>query len=129
MELFFLLAGQALCLFSLWALAHRDWVRMTRPAMRVSAVVTGYRSTWNEGSRSYAPVYRFTSEGGEHEVVEAVYSGAQKPDLGTLVALSHPAGRPDLAQVPRPLMWLAVYGLLAFMEGMLLAKMMGWIGG
>ena len=129
MKLYFLIAGQALCLFSLWVLARRDWVRMTRPARRVEAEVTGYRSTWNEGSRSYAPVYRFTSEGAEHEVVEAVYSGAQKPDLGTVVALSHPAGRPDLAQVPRPLMWLAVYGLLVVMEAMLLAKMLGWLHG
>lgn len=129
MKLYFLIAGQALCLFSLWVLARRDWVRLTRPALRVEAEVTGYRSTWNEGARSYAPVYRFASEGAEHEVVEAVYSGAQYPPLGTMVALSHPAGRPDLAQVPRPLMWLAVYALLAVMEAVLLAKMMGWIGG
>ncbi|MBX9885771.1 MAG: hypothetical protein K2X68_12450 [Novosphingobium sp.] len=129
MELFFLLAGQALCLFSLWVLARRDFVRLTRPALRVEAVVTGYRSTWNEGSRSYAPVYRFTSGGGEHEVVEAVYSGVQKPDLGTVVALKYPAGRPDLAQVPRPLLWLAVYAALAGLDALLLAKMMGWIGG
>lgn len=129
MEFYFLLAGQALCLFSLWVLARRDWVRLTRPAVRVEAEVTGYRSTWNEGARSYAPVYRFASEGAEHEVVEAVYSGAQAPPLGTKVALSHPAGRPDLAHVPRPLLWLAVYALLAFMEAVLLAKVMGWIGG
>lgn len=129
MKLYFLLAGQALCLFSLWVLARRDWVRLTRPSQRVEAEVTGYRSTWNEGARSYAPVYRFTSEGAEHEVVEAVHSSTQTPQLGTMVALSHPAGRPDLAQVPRPLMWLVVYALLAFMEAVLLAKMMGWIGG
>ena len=129
MKLYFLIAGQALCLFCLWVLARRDWVRLTRPSRRVEAEVTGYRSTWNEGARSYAPVYHFASEGGEHEVVEAVYSGAQKPDLGTVVALSHPAGRPDLAQVPRPLMWLAVYVLLAGLEAALLAKMMGWLEG
>lgn len=129
MESYVLIAGQALCLFSLWVLARRDWVRLTRPARRVEAVVTGYRSTWNEGSRSYAPVYHFTSESAEHEVVEAVYSGAQKPPLGTVVSLRHPAGRPDLAQVPRPLMWLTVYALLVFMEAVLLAKMMGWLEG
>ncbi len=128
MELYLLLAGQALCLFSLWVLARRDFVRLTRPPVRVEAEVTGYRSTWNEGSRSYAPVYRFTSEGAEHEVVEAVYSGPEYPPRGTMVVLRHPAGCPELAQVPRPLMWLAVYGLLVFLEGMLLAKMMGWIG-
>lgn len=127
MELYLLLAGQALCLFSLWVLARRDFVRLTRPSIRVDAVVSGYRSTWNEGSRSYAPVYRFTSDGAQHEVVEAVYSGAQKPDLGTVVALRHPAGRPDLAHVPRPLMWLTVYALLAGLEAVLLANMMGWL--
>jgi hypothetical protein len=129
MELYFLLAGQALCLFSLWVLARRDFVRLTRPAVRVEGVVRGYRSMWNEGSRSYAPVYGFTSEGTEHEVVEPVHSGAQKPPLGTVVALRYPAGRPDLAQVPRPLMWLAVYALLAGLEAALLAKMMGWLTG
>lgn len=127
MELYFLIAGQALCLFSLWVLARRDFVRLTRPPVQVEAEVTGYRSTWNEGSRSYAPVYGFTSEGAEHEVVEAVYSGAEYPPRGTRVALSHPAGRPELAQVPRPLMWIAVYGLLLFMEAALLTKMMGWL--
>ncbi len=129
MVLYFLIAGQALCLFSLWVLARRDIVRLTRPAVRVDGVVTGYRSTWDEGARSYAPVYHFTIEGAEHEVVEAVYSGVQKPPLGTVVALRYPAGRPDLAQVPRPLMWLAVYAVLAGLEVVLLAKMMGWLRG
>ena len=128
MKLYFLIAGQALCLFSLWVLGRRDWVRLTRPSLRVEAEVTGYRSTWNEGARSYAPVYRFASDGAEHEVVEALYSTVQKPPVGTAVSLSYPAGRPDLAQVPRPLMWLAIYGLLVVMEAMLLVKMMGWLG-
>ena len=129
MELTFLIAGQALCLFSIWVLARADLVRLTRPSRRVEAVVTGFRSTWNEGSRSYAPVYRFASEGGEHEVTEALYSGARKPPVGTAVALQHPEGRPDLARVPRPLLWLAIYGLLAGLEAALLAKMLGWLQG
>jgi len=129
MVLYFLIAGQALCLFSLWVLARADIVRLTRPACRVEAVVTGYRSTWNEGSKSYAPVYRFTSEGAQHDVTEAVYSGARKPAVGTAISLRHPQGRPDLARVPRPLLWLAVYGLLVGLDVMLLAKMMGWLHG
>ena len=129
MVLYFLLAGQALCLFSLWVLARADLVRLTRPACGVEAVVTGYRSTWNEGSRSYAPVYRFTSEGAEHEVTEALHSTVQKPPVGTAVSLRHPQGRPDLARVPRPLLWLAVYGLLVGLEAVLLAKMLGWLHG
>ncbi|WP_072382873.1 DUF3592 domain-containing protein [Novosphingobium sp. NDB2Meth1] len=127
MKLFFLLAGQALCLFSLWVLARRDWVRLTRPSLRVMGVVTAYRSTWDEGARAYAPVFRFAGEEGTHEVVDAVYSGAMKPPVGAEVALRYPAGRPDLAQVPRPLMWAAVYALLGGLEALLFAVMMGWL--
>lgn len=129
MELTFLIAGQALCLFSLWVLARADIVRLMRPASRVEAVVTGYRTSWDDGSRSYAPVYRFTSEGAEHEVVDAIHHPAARPPLGTAVTLNHPQGRPDLARVPRPLLWLAVYGVLAGLEVLLLAKMMGWLHG
>jgi len=127
MKLYFLLAGQALCLFCLWVLARRDFVRLTEPSRRVMGVVTGYRSTWDEGARAYAPVFRFASEGAEHEVVDALYSGVMKPPLGTQVALRYPEGRPDLAQVPRPLLWLAVYALLAGLETVLFAAMMGWL--
>jgi hypothetical protein len=128
MKIYFLIAGQALCLFSLWVLARADFVRLVRQACRVQAMVTGYRSTWNEGSRSFAPIYRFTSEGAEHEVTEALYSTVAKPPLGTAVRLVHPQGRPDLARVPRPLLWIAVYGVLLLLEAMLLSKMTGWIG-
>ena len=129
MVLYFLLAGQALCLFSIWVLARADFVRLMRPACRVEAVVTGYRSYWDDGGKSYAPVYRFTSEGAEHEVADAVFGSSRKPPLGTTVELVYPEGRPDLARVPRPLMWLAVYGVLVGLEAVLLAKMMGWLHG
>ena len=129
MAFYFLIAGQALCLFSLWALARADVVRLINPACRVEAVVIGYRSAWEDGSNSYAPVYRFTSDGAEHEVADAVYRPARSPPPGTSVVLSYPQGRPDLARVPRPLMWLAVYGVLVVLEGVLLAKMLGWLGG
>ena len=79
------------------------------------------------GRRAYAPVFRFAGEDGTHEVVDAVYSGAMKPPVGAEVALRYPAGRPDLAQVPRPLMWAAVYALLGGLEALLFAVMMGWL--
>ena len=127
MKLYFLIAGQMLCLFSLWVLARRDFVRLTQPSRRVMGLVTGYRSTWDEGARAYAPVFRFSSDGAEHEVVDALYSNTAKPPVGTQVALAYPEGRPDLAQVPRPLLWLSVYALLAGLEAVLLAVMMGWL--
>jgi hypothetical protein len=127
MELYFLLAGQALCLFSLWAIARFDWVRLTRPSRRVGAVVTGHRSSWSDGDKSYAAIYRFALGSTEHDVTDAVYGSSPKPPLGTRVELVHPEGRPDLARVPRPLMWLVVYGVLVGLDAVLLAKMMGWL--
>ena len=129
MVLYFLIAGQALCLFSLWAIARHDWVRLTRPSRRITAVVTGYRSSWSDGSKSFAAIYRFALGGAEHDVIDGVYGSSPKPPVGTRVELAYPEGRPDLARPPRPLLWLSVYGLLAAMEAVLLAKMMGWIGG
>jgi len=129
MELYFLIAGQALCLFSLWAIARYDWVRLTRPSRRIRAVVTGHRSSWSDGSKSFAAIYRYALGGAEHEVTDAVYGSSPKPPIGTTVELAYPEDRPDLARPPRLLMWLSVYGLLAGLEAVLLAKMMGWIGG
>ena len=129
MVLYFLIAGQALCLFSLWAIARHDWVRLTRPSHRVRAVVTGHHSSWSDGSKSYAAIYRFALRGTEHDVTDAVFGSSPKPAVGTTVVLAYPEGRPDLARPPRLLLWLSVYGLLVGLEALLLAKMMGWIGG
>ncbi len=129
MELYFLIAGQALCLFSLWAIARYDWVRLTRASRRIGAVVTGHRSSWSDGSKSFAAIYRFTLGGAEHDVTDAVYGSSPKPPVGTRVELAYPEGRPDLARPPRPLLWLSIYGLLVGLDVVLLAKMMRWIGG
>lgn len=128
MELYLLIAGQALCVFSLWAIARYDWIRLTRPSRRVRAVVTGHRSSWNEGTKSFAANYRFALGGAEHDVTDAVFGPRPKPPVGTTVDLTYPEDRPDLARPPRPLLWLAVYGTLAGLEAVLLAKMLGWIG-
>lgn len=129
MVLYLLIAGQALCLFSLWAIARYDWVRLTRPARRIPAVVTGHRAGWSGGDKSFAAIYRFALGGAEHDVTDGVYGSSPKPPVGTTVELVYPEGRPDLARPPRPLLWLSVYGLLVGLDAILLAKMMGWIGG
>ena len=127
MENFFIWAGIALCLFSLWAIARHDWLRLTRPSRRVMARVTGHRSDWSDGSKSYAAIFAFSDESGSHEVIDPVYSGSPSPDLGTLRELAYPDGRPDLARPPRPLMWVVVYGFLLVLPLVLLAQWMGWI--
>ena len=127
MEAFFVWGGIALCLFSLWAIARHDWLRLTSPSRTVTARVICHRSSWNDGSKSYAAVYRFSAEGAEHETVDAVYSGAPYPPEGTSVAMTYPMGRPDLARKPRPLLWLGVYCVLLFLLGMMTAKAMGWL--
>jgi hypothetical protein len=127
MEIYFLWAGMALSLFSLWALARFDWLRLTRPSRRVMGRVTGHRSGWDDGSKNYAAIYSFSDERGVHEVIDAVYSGSPRPPVGTLRELSYPEGHPELARPPRLAMWLAVYITLLAMGGMLFAKWKGWL--
>lgn len=127
MKLWFIGGGILLCLFSLWAIGRYDWLRLTRPARRVMGEVTGFRAGNAKGGRTYAPVYRFADEGGSHEVVDALFSSSQNPPLGSMRELTYPAGHPELARPPRPLMWTAVYlGLLALL-GLLVAKGMDWL--
>lgn len=127
MEAFFLWSGIALSAFALWAIARNDWLRLTRPRMRVIARVKGHRESWENASKSYAAIYAFTAEGGPCEVEDAVHSSYRQPEVGTTRELVYPQGRPDLARPPRPAMWLGIYGLLSFMLLLLLARLMGLI--
>jgi hypothetical protein len=127
MENYFLWAGMALCLFSLWALARYDWLRLTRPSRRVMGRVIGHRTGWDEGSKNYAAIYAFSDESGAHEVIDSVYSGSPRPSVGTLRELAYPAGRPELARPPRLALWLSVYAMLMALAAILFAKWMGWL--
>lgn len=89
-----------------------DLPRWRGSARTVQGEVVGHRSSLDDNSRSYAVIYRFSAEGAAHEVVDQVYVGSRHPPVGTQVSLSYPPGRPDLARVPRPLMWLGVYAFL-----------------
>jgi len=127
-ERWFLASGIALCLFSLWAIGRHDWLRLVRPSRRITASVTGHRESWENSSRSYAAIYAFTDETGQHEVIDAVHKSFPLPETGARVDLTYPEGRPDLARPPRPLMWTLVYLLLLSLPGLLAAKWLGWIG-
>lgn len=120
------IAFVALCL---GLLARNDWQRLQRVGRSVTAEVIGHRSQIDDNVRSYAPVYRFEAEGQSHEVTDQVYSAREAPPLGTRVVLHYPAGRPDLARPPRPLLWLAVYAALLFLLGILLARAFGLLPG
>ncbi|MEQ1497286.1 MAG: hypothetical protein ABL914_01380 [Novosphingobium sp.] len=91
------------------------------------AEVIGHRSSFHNNAKSFAAIYRFTAEGGIHEVIDQVYSGTPHPPLGTIVPLGYPFGRPDLARPPRPLLWLFIYAVLVFLLAMLVAKAIGWL--
>lgn len=94
-----------------------------RGSMRtVQGEVVGHRSSFDDNTRSYAAVFRFSAEGATHDVVDQVYVGTVHPPVGEKVSLSYPAGRPDLARVPRPLTWLAVYAFLIFAIWMLVTQ-------
>jgi hypothetical protein len=127
MEAYFLYGGMALCLFALGAIARRDWVRITSISRQVEAEVIGHRTTSDNDGTSYGAIYRFSAEGASHEVTDEVLHGTPTPPLGTRVMLSYPFGQPELAHVPRPLVWLAVYATLLFLLGMLFARTMDWL--
>lgn len=117
----------AFTLLCLWLVLRNDLIRWRGIGREVLAEVIGHRTSMHDSSRSYAPIYRFTAEGGTHEVVDQVYSGAAKPPVGTVITLHYPFGRPDLARPPRPLMWLFVYAALMSIPAILIAKLMGWL--
>lgn len=119
--------GIALCLFSLWAIARRDLVRLGARMREVDAEVTGHRTRRDEDGIHYAAVYAFRAEGARHEVIDDVYSASPVPAIGQRRRLTYPAGRPDLARVPRPALWLAVYGLLLVLPVLLAARLLGWL--
>lgn len=90
--------------------------------------VIGHRSSFHDNARSFAPIYRFAADGAEHEVTDQVYSAQPEPPVGTLVQLSYPEGRPDLARLPRPALWLFVYGVLLVGLVILIARAADWLG-
>lgn len=114
----------ALCL---WLVARGDLARLRGMTRNVPGQVIGHRCSLHDSTRSYAPIYRFTAEDGTHEVIDQVYSGAPHPPVGSWVQLAYPHGRPDLARVPRPWLWVFVYSVLIAMLGLLVAKQMDWL--
>lgn len=127
MEAWFLGAGMVLCLFCLIMLIRRDWVRLTRISRTIEAEVIGHRIVRDSEGTGYAAIYRFSAEGESHEVKDEVLSNRALPPVGAKANLTYPLGRPDLAHVPRPWVWLTVYGLLLLLLGILVAKAMGWL--
>lgn len=127
MDAFFSWLGIALLGIVFAATLWRERLRILRPSVRVQAEVIGHRSGLSDGDMDYAAIYRFTADGVEHEVVDGIYTAIKRPDVGTSVTLHYPQGRPDLARPPRVAFWIMVYGLLAGMAALLLAKLMGWL--
>jgi hypothetical protein len=120
-------AGISMCLFALWAIARRDWVRLTTISRNVSGEVTGHRISRDSDGTSYAAILTFSAEGKTHEVTDQVLNANPTPPVGTKVNLTYPHGRPDLARIPRPLLWAMVYALLIGMILLLGASAAGWL--
>ena len=111
-EQIFAALGLALTLFVIGALAWRDLGWRKRRRSQVEGEVAGFKSSVNDGVEVFAPVIRFAAEGGEHEMTDVVYSPRPKRAVGDKVQLIYPSGRPDLARISRPAMWVMVYGVL-----------------
>lgn len=125
MERAILLAALALLLTGATLLARREGPRLLRPLHRVDASVIGHGESWEDGQPCYAPTYAFTSaDGAAHEVTDTVYTPAKRPPLGTVLALSYPTGRPDLARPARPWLMAAVWLFLAYSIAMVVMQLL-----
>ena len=111
--------GLALTLFVIGALAWRDLGWRNRRRTQVEGEVASFKSSMNDGAEVFAPVIRFSAEGAEHEVTDVVYSPRPKRAVGDKVQLIYPYGRPDLARISRPAMWVMVYGVLVLLAAIL----------
>jgi len=121
-----ILAGMAVCLFCLWVTARNDLKRLLGISRTVRAVVTGHRRMPDDHP-SYSAVLRFSAEGAEHEVIDQICHAKPQPPIGTELDLTYPVGRPDLARVPRPLIWTFVYAVLIGTTVLLGALLLGYI--
>ncbi len=108
-------------------LLRGDLLRLTRRTVVTQARVVGHRVSSAQGRRTFSAIYRFTADHVAYEVADAVRSQTPRPDIGTLRELRYPRGRPELARPPRPLMWFALYGLLLYVAGVLVARLAGWL--
>jgi hypothetical protein len=124
MQLVPVLAGLALCLFCLGVLLWRDWPWLTRPPKRVQAIVTDHKPSNDEGVTGYTAIFSFQFEGAPYEVLDLVTRSTPHFDVGSTVGLTYPYGRPDLARVPRPWLWGAIYAGLLGITALLLGKLL-----
>nr|WP_294850250.1 DUF3592 domain-containing protein [uncultured Sphingomonas sp.] len=105
-----------------------DWSRLRGQRRRVLAQVVRHATFIDDSGRRYTPIYRFADDRGEaHEVQDELYSGAPSPDVGTMVELSYPSSRPDLARLSRPGIRILVYGTLVAILSVLVGLLAGWI--
>jgi hypothetical protein len=128
METALILFGLAICASAPWAVMRHDWLRLTRPALKVDARVIGHRRSLSDGDTSWAAIYAFEVAGKTHEVTDQIYHLRPKPPIGTQMQLVYPHDHPELARAPRRLMWASVYAALLLMPAILVAKFFGWIG-
>ena len=117
--------GLALTLFVIGSLAWRDLGWRNRRRTKVEGEVVAFKSSWNDGIETFTPVIRFAAEGAEHEVTDVVYSPKPKRALGDRAVLIYPYGRPELARISRPAMWVFVYGVLVLIAAILAANVAG----
>ena len=118
------LVSSGLCL---WLLLRHDWLRWTRPMCEAEAEVIGQRMTWSDSTRTYAARLRFEVDGQVYDVTDQLYGSKAAIAVGTRCRIMWPQGRPDLARIPRPWMWVGVYAVLLYVAGIMAGKLCGYI--
>lgn len=115
------------CGFCIWLLVRRDFLRWTRPIREAQAIVVGQASGWSDGVRTQAARLRFEADGKVHEITDQLYGSRPALSEGTICRVTWPEGRPDLARIPRPGVWLGVYAVLLYPAGIVVGRLTGFL--
>ena len=111
-------------------LLREDWHMLTSGRVRTRGKVTGHSRRTDEGSAYWSIKVRFVDdEGRAHEFTDTYGRATPTPDVGSIVPVIYPRGKPKFARVPRPLIRLVLYAFILGTLAIVVAKAAGWIEG
>lgn len=129
MESFFIWLSLSLTAFVLFILLRDDLLFLQQRRIRALGTVTGHSSQIDEGDRVFSARIAFTDDAGaQRDFVDMVRTHAPEPAKGAVVDIVYPQNRPDKARLPRPWLRLVIYTVVVGMNGILIARLLGFLG-
>ena len=130
MESFFIWLALCLTGFVLFILLRDDLLFLKNRRIEAQGTVTGHSSQIDEGDRVFSARISFQDEAGtKRDFVDMVLTSTPSPAEGAVVEIVYPQGRPDKARVPRFWLRLLIYAIVVWLNGILVARLLGFVDG